>query len=182
MNSNLKATLNQYVYYVVIGLLSAIVVCVFPFLGSSINASIQLPTTTSGWVVWAFTKFAVCAINMLIFHSFIKQGKLNIKDNESYLRACELLRKKQKRTAKAPSPAAYHSRVYLTKGATLVITSFLSLMVFGEAILRLDYVALISYSITVVLGLIFGVLQMKEEECFWTTTYLQYAIEQTQEE
>ena len=120
----------------------------------------------------------------IIFHSFIKQGKLNIKDNPEYLQALDILSSiKPKNTDKrAPSPAKYHASVYTKKGLSLIVSSFLSLMVFGEAILRLDYVALISYAITLIIGIVFGILQMKDEEYYWTSTFLTYAKQKKQED
>ena len=90
--------------------------------------------------------------------------------------------KPKKTDKRAPSPAKYHASVYTKKGLSLVVTSFLSLLVFGEAILRLDYVALISYAITLIIGIVFGILQMKDEEYYWTSTFLTYAKQQKQED
>lgn len=176
--------IHRSTYYIVIAVLSILTLCVFPFLGSSISASIQFPTTKSGWVIWGVTKGSICLINMIIFHSFVKQGKLNIKDDPVYLQALAILSsiKPKKTDKRAPSPAKYHASVYTKRGLSLVVTSFLSLLVFGEAILRLDYVALISYFITLVIGIVFGILQMKDEEYYWTKTFLTYAKQQKQED
>ena len=176
--------IHRSTYYIVIAVLSVLTLCVFPFLGSSISASIQFPTTKSGWVIWGVKNGSICLINMIIFHSFVKQGKLNIKDNPVYLQALAILSsiKPKKTDKKAPSPAKYHASVYTKKGLSLVVASFLSLLVFGEAILRLDYVALISYAITLIIGIVFGILQMKDEEYYWTSTFLTYAKQQKQED
>ena len=176
--------IHRSTYYIVIAVLSVLTLCVFPFLGSSISASIQFPTTKSGWVIWGVTKGSICLINMIIFHSFVKQGKLNIKDDPVYLQALAILNsiKPKKTDKRAPSPAKYHASVYTKRGLSLVVTSFLSLLVFGEAILRLDYVALISYFITLTIGIVFGILQMKDEEYYWTKTFLTYAKQQKQED
>lgn len=183
-NDTLSEWMHRSTYYIVIAVLSILTLCVFPFLGSSISASIQFPTTKSGWVIWGVTKGSICLINMIIFHSFVKQGKLNIKDDPVYLQALAILSsiKPKKTDKRAPSPAKYHASVYTKRGLSLVVTSFLSLMVFGEAILRLDYVALISYFITLVIGIVFGILQMKDEEYYWTKTFLTYAKQQKQED
>lgn len=183
-NDTLSEWMHRSTYYIVIAVLSVLTLCVFPFLGSSISASIQFPTTKSGWVIWGVTKGSICLINMIIFHSFVKQGKLNIKDDPVYLQALAILSsiKPKKTDKRAPSPAKYHASVYTKRGLSLVVTSFLSLLVFGEAILRLDYVALISYFITLVIGIVFGILQMKDEEYYWTKTFLTYAKQQKQED
>ena len=183
-NDSLREWIHRSTYYIVIAVLSVLTLCVFPFLGSSISASIQFPTTKSGWVIWGVTKGSICLINMIIFHSFVKQGKLNIKDDPVYLQALAILSsiKPKKTDKRAPSPAKYHASVYTKRGLSLVVTSFLSLLVFGEAILRLDYVALISYFITLVIGIVFGILQMKDEEYYWTKTFLTYAKQQKQED
>ena len=176
--------IHRSTYYIVIAVLSILTLCVFPFLGSPLSASLQFPTTKSGWVIWGVKNGSICLINMIIFHSFVKQGKLNIKDNPTYLQALAILSsiKPKKTDKKAPSPAKYHASVYTKKGLSLVVASFLSLLVFGEAILRLDYVALISYAITLIIGIVFGILQMKDEEYYWTSTFLTYAKQQKQED
>ena len=183
-NDTLREWMHRSTYYIVIAVLSILTLCVFPFLGSSISASIQFPTTRSGWIIWGVKNGSVCLINMIIFHSFVKQGKLNIKDNPTYLQALAILSsiKPKKTDKRAPSPTKYHASVYTKKGLSLVVTSFLSLLVFGEAILRLDYVALISYAITLIIGIVFGILQMKDEEYYWTSTFLTYAKQQKQED
>ena len=183
-NDTLREWMHRSTYYIVIAVLSILTLCVFPFLGSSISASIKFPTTKSGWVIWGVKNGSVCLINMIIFHSFVKQGKLNIKDNPTYLQALAILSsiKPKKTDKRAPSPAKYHASVYTKKGLSLVVTSFLSLLVFGEAILRLDYVALISYAITLIICFLFVIFQMKDEKYYWTSTFLTYAKQQKQED
>ena len=90
-NDTLREWMHRSTYYIVIAVLSILTLCVFPFLGSSISASIQFPTTKSGWIIWGVTKGAICLINMIIFYSFMKQGKLNIKDNPTYIEALTIL-------------------------------------------------------------------------------------------
>ena len=44
------------------------------------------------------------------------------------------------------------------------------------ALLKYDYIELISYIIVIVLGIIFGLLQMASAEDYWTNEFYDYAM------
>ena len=64
---------------------------------------------------------------------------------------------------------------YGTKALLIFITSAAATVALGQAILTFDWVSLIAYIFTILMGLIFGVLQMKKAEWYWTEEYLRYA-------
>ena len=169
--------LRQWMYYFIIGIVSMISLCFLPMLGSTIGLSWNLPNTTVGWIVWVVTKLIVAVLNVLIFHCFMKQAKVNIKDNEQYLEAKKLLRELDEGKEFIPrSPNKYISKQYKTKGVTIFFTTGLSTIALTQALLTFDYVTMLTYLFTIVMGLIFGVMSMKTAEDYWTEEFYEYAL------
>lgn len=170
------AKIRAGLYYCLIGVISFIALFFLPALGSDLNIGLALPNTLAGWIVYVTTKIIVSVINVLIFHCFRLQGKLNVVDTEEHKKAKQILRDKGKTKEVIPvSPREWNTQQWLSKGSTLFITSILSTFALTQAVLTFDWTAMLTYLFTIIMGLIFGVLQMKKEEEFWTTGYLEYA-------
>lgn len=168
--------LKQWMNYIIIGLISLIALFFLPMVGSSANLGWNIPNTVVGWIVWVAVKLIVATIGVLIFHCFMLQAKINIKDHPRYLEANNLLEKCEKRKLYIPrSPAVWKKQQYGRKGVTIFIVSALSTVALTQAILTFDYMSMLTYLFTIVMNLIFGVLQMKSAEEFWTTEYWDYA-------
>lgn len=180
MNEKIKETLRNNLYYVIIAVLSLGVLVVFPFLRSDINAGWAFPTTKAGWFLFWFEKISVTGINLTIFTAFKKQGKLNIIEHPKYKEAVELMNKVKTKVYKPLSPAQYQLRSYGKKGTTLIITTMASLVAITRMLLKFDYLALISYAVTIVMGVIFGIFAMKSDEVYWTNDYYFYALQQSE--
>ena len=58
----------------------------------------------------------------------------------------------------------------------IFVTSVLSSVVLTNAILAFDLTSFITYSITILMGLILGVMKMKDVESYWTGEFYDYAI------
>ena len=168
--------LKQYLNYIIIGIVSLISLVFLPMLGSTVGLGWNVPNTTVGWVVWVAVKLIVATLNVLIFHCFMQQAKINVKDNENYKRAREILVKQKEKEILPKSPSKWNSQQYIKKGSTIFTTTALSTIALTQAILSFDYVSMLTYLFTVVMGLIFGILQMKTAEEYWTDEYLQYAL------
>ena len=166
---------TNYLYYILIGVLSFISLVFLPMLGSELGMSFNFPTTTAGWFVYITSQLIAAVINVLIFHSFICQAKLNIKDNPNYLRAVELLRSNKEKTYIPRSLTRFNMKEYGVKGVTIFLGSILATVAIGEAILTYNYVKLISYLLVIIMGIIFGILECKKYEEYYTTEYLDYA-------
>lgn len=163
-------------YYCIIGIISLIALFFLPALGSSVGIGLALPTTTAGWIVYIVTKVIIAVINILIFHCFRLQGKLNVEKHEDYIKAKKLLREDGRHKNVIPfSPSQWNRNQWLSKGITLFLTSILSVFALTQAVLSFDWIAMLTYLFTILMGLIFGVLQMKKEEEYWTVGYLEYA-------
>ena len=168
---------KQYQYYVLIGVLSLFALFFLPMIGSEAGLAFLFPNTAAGWTVYITSKLIVAALNILIFHCFVQQGKVNIMGNKQYLAATEILRTATNDKNYVPrSPAQFARNVYGKKGITLFATSLLSAIGLTQAILTFNLMSMLTYLFTVLMGIIFGILQMNQTEIYWTEEYYQYAL------
>lgn len=171
----LNKVFNQYVYYVLITVLSLICLFFLPMLGSTAGLSFSLPTTTVGWVIWVASNISSAILNVLMFHLFIKQAKLNIRDNEAYKKANSRLQQRDDTKIALPlSPSEWHSKQYKKKGISLFVFTILGTISFGQAILVFDLVKFLTQLITLAMGVVFGIIQMKTTEDYWTIEFPEY--------
>ena len=177
-----KIRIKQNLYYIIIGIISFLSVAFLPMVGSTMGLDWKLPDTTAGWVVWAVSRLIIATINVLIFHSFMEQAKLNVKDDAHYIEAREILYKNKKKEHEPQSPQKWQALQYGKKGTTIFISSAMSVVALGQAILTFDWVAMLAYIFTIALGLIFGIMQMKKAEAYWTGEFYEYALKKQQEQ
>lgn len=176
IKTDLEFKIGTYIYYVLIGVLSLISCAFLPMIGSDAELGWNFPTTTSGWIVWSVTKVLVATVNMLLFFCFMSQGKINVKDDEFYKKANEILRKHRKKEAIPRSPSKWQSQQYSRKGVLIFLTSALAVIALTPAILKFDWIACLTYLFTIIMGIIFGIIQMKSAEAYWTDEYYMYAL------
>ena len=173
---SVKQSLKQGMYYIIIAVISFISVVFLPMLGSTLGLGWNLPDTTAGWVVWGASRAIVATINVLLFHSFMEQAKLNIKDDEHYKEARDILVKVKKKEHKPKSPAQWNAAQYGKKGVSLFLASAMSVVAIGQAVLSYEWTTALAYLFTLSMGIIFGIMQMKKAESYWTTEYYEYAL------
>lgn len=162
-------------YYIVIAILSLLALTFLPLLGSTVGMELSIPTTTAGWIVYVVTKLIVCVLNMMIFHSFVKQAKINIRNNTNFKKAEEILAHNKPKDYEPRSPHKFLGQIYGKKGVTVFISSVLSVVALGQALLTFDFASFLSYLLTIIMGCVFGFLTMKNNELYWITEYLDYA-------
>lgn len=167
--------LKQNMYYVIIGVVSFVALIFLPFLGSDLGMGWKIPNTTVGWIVFVVTRLIISVINILIFHSFLEQGKLNVKENPQYKEAVEILSLIKEKDYIPRSPKKWKTQTYGKKGVTIFFSSALATVALTQAILSFDWTSMLSYLFTIIMGLIFGVLQMKASEEYWTEEFNKYA-------
>lgn len=173
----LYAKWQQYQNYIIIGIISFVGLFFFPMFGSEIGLAFVLPDTFAGWVVYITTKLLAAAINVLIFHCFILQAKVNIKDNPQYLAALEMLQIINKGHFPNPrSPEEYFKEVYGRKGVALFLTTIIAAVGLTQAVLVFDWIAMLSYFFAILMGIFIGILQMNATEVFWTEEFYEYAL------
>ena len=180
--STVKIKARQNIYYIIIGIISFITVAFLPMVGSTVGLQWKLPDTTVGWIVWAVTRLVISTINVLLFYSFMEQAKLNVKDNERYKQANEILLKSKIKEHEPKSPSKWQAEQYGRKATKIFLGSAMSVVAFGQAILSYDWVSMLAYIFTLAMGLIFGVMQMKKAEIYWTTEYYAYALKKQESE
>lgn len=172
----IKEKVKRYLYYVIIGLVSVVFVVFLPFVGSEGDLVSRFPTSAIGWVIWTITNVTTAILNVVIYILFTRQAELNVKEDPKYVEAKQLLDQVEEIKKKNPrSPKEYHKRQYSTKGAITFVTTFSSLIGLSNAILRWDYTIFLVYLATIVMGIIFGLIQMKKTELYWIDEFPQYA-------
>lgn len=175
IQGNIERKIQDYLYYIMIGIVSLCAMFVIPCLGSSVGMEWNFPNTIPGWIVFVSSKLTVALVNILIFHGFIKQARINVRDNPAYLEAIQILNEIGRHTYIPRSIAEINKKEYGSKMTTIAITSLFSAFSFSQAILSFDITSLISYTITVLFGIIFGLLEMKKYEDYYTHEFVDYA-------
>ena len=167
---------KQWQYYIIIGVISLVALFFLPMIGSEAGLAWKVPTTVAGWVVYVVSKLMVATINILIFHCFILQAKINVQENTKYLEAIKILDSAlQTNTDDFRSPSEYFRSTYGKKGLTIFVTSVLSAVGLTQAVLTFDWISMLTYFFTILMGVIFGVLQMNQTEIYWTSEFWRYA-------
>ena len=52
----------------------------------------------------------------------------------------------------------------------------MSVVAIGQAVLSYEWATALAYLFTLGMGIIFGIMQMKKAETYWTTEYYEYAL------
>lgn len=175
IQGNVEKRVQDYLYYFMIAIISLCAMLVIPCFGSTVGMEWNFPNSVVGWIVFITSKLTVAIVNILIFHGFIKQSRINIRDNPAYLEAMKILNDVGRKTYTPRSLAEINKKEYGHKMITIFISSMFSAFSFSQAILTFDITSLISYSITVLFGIIFGLLEMKKYEDYYTHEFVDYA-------
>ena len=173
---------KQNMYYILIGIISFISVAFLPMVGSTVGLGWKLPDTPTGWVVWAISRLIIATINVLIFYSFMEQAKLNVAKDPHYIEATEILLKAKKADHTPRSPRKWQALQYGKRGTKIFISSALSVVALEQAILSFDWVSMLAFIFTIAMGVVFGILQMKKAEAYWTDEFYRYALMIKEEE
>ena len=174
--NDIKLKLKQGVYYILVALLSTTALIVFPMLdSSSLTFKDAFPHTPTGWTLWCIERILIVVMNLLILTLFVKQARVNVRDDENFKKANEILASFKPKQYKPISPAQHYSKLYARKGVTLAITTLASLIAIGDAIINYNYLLLIATAVTILLAIVFGIVSMKDTELYLSTDYLTWA-------
>lgn len=166
---------RQWIYYIIIALVTVVFTVFLPLVGSEGDIASHFPTTVMGWIIWSITKLLTAVLNVVIFYCFNEQAEINVKENDKYKEAkvkigkCKTVKEKQPR-----SPTKWKTAVYSKKGVIIFITTAGALIGLENMILRWRLDIFLTYIFTIILGLIFGILQMKKAEIYWTEEFPDY--------
>lgn len=166
----MKEKWKIYQNYVIIAILSLISVFFLPMLGSEVGIGFNVPNTIAGWIVYILTKLCIIVINILTLDQFIKQAKVNVRDNDKFVTANDYFCGKEI-YEELQTPKEFLGGIYKKKMIKTTICSILGVFGLTQAILVFDWVSMLTYMFTVVFGLIFGWITMNECEIYWTETY-----------
>ena len=176
MKEQIRQKLSNILYMLIVGVVSLIILLFLPMVGSTIGLEWNVPNTTVGWIVYVATKLIMAILNIIIYYCFMQQAKINVKDNEAYKEAIKHIRtnKKIKKKHKPLSPRTWTARQYATKGTGIFISSALATISLAQAILLYDLSTFLSYLFTLIMGIVYGIIQMKKAEEYWTVEFPAY--------
>lgn len=168
--------LTKYIYVIIIVLSLIIGGFIPPLLGTVAGLGLSFPTTVAGWIVWGILQGCNVVSNCLMFYAFNSQGKENIRKHPTYLKAVELLRinniTKQEILI---SPQEWEKRSWIKKMCFMAVGTLFGGVALTQAVIAFDVLRFIVQIITLTIGLIFGLVQMKTIEDKYTDYYLEYA-------
>ena len=168
--------LRQYIYYILIFVISFLVLVFLPMIGTDLDMGFRFPETPAAWVVFVVTKSITAFVNVMLFYCFNQQALLNVKNDERYIKANEILGQLNIRKEYKPrSPRQYNFRLYAGKGTSIFFSSILSTFALSQAILTYDWISLLTYSLVILFGVIFGFISMYSSMDYWTIEFPLYA-------
>ena len=170
--NNRKKRFKDLSGYFLVGIVSLLSVVVVPLLGTDFGTTIVIPNTWGGLAIWLCTRFTVVVVNLLIFDAFIKQAKINVKDDERYKSALLKLNTIKEEAGIIPrSPEKFNKQQWRKKGTSLAISSILSSFLLTECIVNFDLTNFLTYLFTIGGAVAFGYLTMMNNEDYWTTEF-----------
>ena len=167
--------MKKWIYPAIIVTISIFILVFLPMLGSSTEIKANYPTTRTGWIFWATVRVSLCMVNLLFLYCFTHQGQENASQTANYKKAMELMGKHEKEKA-FRSPAKWKVEQYGKKGFSSITMTALSLFALSSAILQYDWVALITYAMSIIIGVSFGLVSMKAAERYWSEEFYFYAM------
>lgn len=171
----IQKRMSDYLWYIIVAAISVCSLLFLPMLGTTAQLGWGFPATPTGWLVFIVSKFFVAALNVVIFHSFVQQARLNVRGDKYYQQALHILRKLDVKKHKPMSLQEFNRKQYRQKGIMTALTSLLSAFSLGQAVLTFDWISFTSYLFTIGIGILFGILEMKKYEDFYCTTFWEYA-------
>lgn len=167
---------KHYIHYILIVVISLISLIFLPMLGSNVDAGFNFPTTAAGWLVYIVQQLITAIVNILIYINFTQQAEINVAENPFYLKAREIFATTKEKDYVPMTLQQFKRKEYSWKGVTIFLSSVLATFAFTQAVLTYDYIKLITYLFTVVFGVVFGYMQMKNWERFYITEYYDSAL------
>ena len=170
-----REAFKNYKNYGIIIVLTIVTVTLFPLLGTSVGMEARYPNTVIGWIVWSVIKIALCVDNIFIFQAFIDQAELNVQYEPRYIEAREIVRKYRIGKYNPMSPEQRKQKMLSKKVVITVLTSLISVAL-TEALLKYNFSDLIAYTLSMLMAIVFGILNMADQEKYWVEEFYDYAI------
>lgn len=174
-SNDFRYYLTRYTYYLIIAILVSIALIFMPMFDPNGTFKLQMPDSSLGVIAYCLVRVLVGVIVFMIFVSFDKQGKVNIKDDPLYIEAYNILMGLNEKEYIPVSPKTYLAKTYGFKALTLSISTIVGAFVLMECVLTYNYVVLLTYVVSILMSIITGIFQMKKAELYWTEEYNRYA-------
>ena len=174
----LRTTFRDISYFLIIGIISIIVVFIIPLISGAVYGDIGMyfPKTTEGWIVYWCIRGGSVVGNVAVFVLFKQQAKMNIRNNENYLKAKEILSEHFESKEFIPrSPRQMNFKEYIIKVTSVVATTILSGVTISALAISFDFITFLSCIVSTVIAICFGWVTMIKNEIYWTEEYLEYA-------
>ena len=114
-------------------------------------------------------------LTITTFIGFSVQGKLNVKDDARKLEADRILGKLKIKEVKPQSPKSFESKAYISKCIMISITTLGTCMLVPVIAIHFNAATLMSLAISSMTSIVFGILNMKRFEDYYTHEYVRYA-------
>lgn len=161
-------------------MLSMVSMFLVPLLGSYATGQSLMPTTIIGWIIYFVSAIAVSLCCLFIYLALHNQGKLNVKDEEEYLKAKQLhLKNFERMNGKELipiDPFKWEKKQKLKKGIFQTLSIFLGLLGFGMAFLVWNNSQFISSCLSIVMAISFGLVHMGDVERMFTEGWLEWEL------
>ena len=116
----------------------------------------------------------------MIYLALHNQGKLNVKDEEEYIKAKQLhLKNFERMNGKEiipVDPFKWEKKTKIQKGIFQTLSIFLGLLGFGLAVLCWNNSQFISSTISIIMGISFGLVHMGDVERMFTEGWLEWEL------
>lgn len=172
--TEIKDWFNKWLPLIVIMLLQGISLICLPMFDFSSENNEIIRWHSPEWYEWVFTIINE-VLTVTTFIGFSIQGKLNVKDDARKLEADRILGKLKVKDAKPQSPKSFESKAYISKGIMISITTIGTCILVPVIAINFNAATLMSLAISSMTSIVFGILNMKRFEDYYTHEYVRYA-------
>lgn len=176
MDNNFKKKADLWFYYIIVFIISLVSLIFLPFFGSEIGMAFNFPNTAAGWVVYITQQVLMSIVNVLIFHSFVCQAHVNVRDNENYKKARDIFHSFENKEYIPLTLEQFNRKEYGVKAVWIAIGTLMGGFALTQAILSYDYLRALAYLFTIIFGVLFGIIEMKKYESYLTYDYYLSAL------
>lgn len=161
-------------------ILSIISMFLVPLIGSYATGTTQFPQTIPAWILYFTCAIAVSICSLMIYLALHNQGKLNVKDEEEYIKAKELhLKNFERMNGKELipiDPFKWEKKQKTMKGIFQTLGIFFGLLGFGLGALCWNNSQFISSTFSIILAIGFGLVHMGDVERMFTEGWLEWEL------
>lgn len=172
--TEIKDWFNKWLPLIFVMLLQGISLICLPMFNFSSENNEIFRWHNPEWYEWLFTIISE-VLTVTTFIGFSIQGKLNVKDDARKLEADKILGKLKIKEVKPQSPKSFESKAYISKGIMVSVTTVGTCILAPIIAIDFNAATLIALAISSMTSIVFGILNMKRFEDYYTHEYVRYA-------